>query len=132
MNNLYICDYGNNQVRMVALGTGIITRFAGITNTGSGSTSGNNGKATAANMDGPYGIWRDMNGIFYITEYQGSYIRKVDASNIISTIAGELVLEFYLCFGWFLSLACLFVCLLVSNTLFNVNNDYCFLHQVFC
>jgi sugar lactone lactonase YvrE len=46
--NLYIADWGNNRIRKVAAGTGIITTFAG---TGTAGYSGDGGLATATTLN---------------------------------------------------------------------------------
>ncbi len=85
-NNLYIVDNTNNKVRLVAFGTDIITLFAG---TGASSSTGDGGLAVSATIKSPYGVWRDpASGTVYISEFSGNYIRKVSASNIITTLAG--------------------------------------------
>src|SRR6185437_14059412 len=53
--NLYITDVGNNRVRMVNAGTGIITTVAGQTCV-SGCTINDGGPPTSANLQGPSGV----------------------------------------------------------------------------
>ncbi len=60
---MYIADYFNHRIRKVTVPTGIITIFAG---TGTGSYSGDNGPATAAGLNGPYGVSLDSAGNFFI------------------------------------------------------------------
>ena len=48
--NLFIADSGNNVIREVNLATGVITTVAG---NGTGGYSGDNGQATAAELDQP-------------------------------------------------------------------------------
>ena len=48
--NLYIADFGNNVIREVNLSTGVITTVAGD---GAAGYSGDNGPATAAELDDP-------------------------------------------------------------------------------
>ncbi|MES2513866.1 MAG: T9SS type A sorting domain-containing protein [Bacteroidota bacterium] len=63
----------------------IITTFAG---TGTAGFSGNGGVATAAKLNNPTGIAFDRYGNTYISDYSNHQIRKVDASGIITTVAG--------------------------------------------
>ena len=56
---MYIADQYNNRIRKVTVSTGIITTIAG---TGSGSYSGDNGAATAATLNGPFGVALDASG----------------------------------------------------------------------
>ena len=80
--NVYISDYYNNVVRKVT--GGIITTFAG---TGAGGHSGDGGPATAAQIRKPLSVAVDTIGNVYIGDSL-SFVRKVNASGIISTIAG--------------------------------------------
>ena len=82
--NLYICDNGNSRVRKVNT-SGIITTVAG---TGSASYGGDGGAATAAAIGTPDGIAIDVAGNIYISDRSNEYIRKINASGIISTYAG--------------------------------------------
>ena len=85
--NLYIADTRNNAVRMVAASTGIITTIAG---NGASGSAGDNGPATAANLNRPWGVTIDQAGSLYIADTENQLIRKVDAvSGIITTVAGN-------------------------------------------
>lgn len=84
--NLYIADQGNNEIREVAAGTGIITRVAG---TGSQGSSGDGGSATSAKLRSPYDVAVAPNGDLYIADQGNNEIRKVTASTgVISRYAG--------------------------------------------
>ena len=56
---MYIADTDNNRIRKVTVSTGIISTIAG---TGSASYSGDNGAATSATLDYPYGVAVDASG----------------------------------------------------------------------
>ena len=58
--NVYIADYANHRIRKVTVSTGIITTIAG---TGTGSYSGDNGQATSATLNLPWGVAVDSSGI---------------------------------------------------------------------
>ncbi len=73
-NNLYIADASNNRVRKVTVSTGVITTVVG---TGTASSSGDGGAATAAAIKGPYFCRFDSAGNLYITETNGYKVRKV-------------------------------------------------------
>ena len=83
--NLYIsCNPYGYKIRLVTKSTGIITTYAG---TGIQGTSGDNGPATSANLDGPYGVALDISGNLYIADR--SRIRLVAKNTaIITTCAG--------------------------------------------
>jgi hypothetical protein len=59
LGNVYITDAGNSRIRKVTISTGIITTIAG---TGTGSYSGDNGPATSATLNFPYGVAVDSAG----------------------------------------------------------------------
>ena len=83
--NLYIADYNNNRVRMVALATGVVTTVAG---NGDFKFNGDTGIATQIAFD-PLDIAVDSASNIYIADYTNSRIRKVSATDgTISTIAG--------------------------------------------
>ena len=83
--NVYIADFNNHVIRKVN-GAGIISTIAGNNIAG---YSGDGGAATAAQLNRPTAIVCDDQGNLYITDSENSVIRKVDASGIISTIAGN-------------------------------------------
>lgn len=82
---LYITDVADNRVRVVALAAGTIATFAG---TGAAEHSGDGGKAIAAGTFGARAVKVGADGTVYILERQGSSLRAVDPTGIISTIAG--------------------------------------------
>ena len=57
--NVYIADTNNQRIRKVTISTGIITTFAG---TGASSYSGDNGPATSATLNYPFGVAVDSAG----------------------------------------------------------------------
>lgn len=60
-----------------------------IVGTGTASSTGDGGLATAANTYENYGLDVDVNGNIYFTEYSTHRVRKIDGvTGIISTIAG--------------------------------------------
>ncbi len=91
--NLYILDGGNQRVRRIAAGTGVITTVAGSGPGGftPGSFSGDGGPATAAALNVTIsGIALDAAGNLFIADFFNNRIRKVSAgSGLISTVAGS-------------------------------------------
>ena len=59
IGNVYIADYYNHRIRKVTVSTGIITTIAG---TGTASYSGDNGAATSATLQYPWGVAVDASG----------------------------------------------------------------------
>ncbi len=103
---MYIADSWNQRIRKVTVSTGIITTIAG---TGTSSFSGDNGPATSATLNYPWGVAIDSAGNsltylysfscllqllyhlgnVYIGDQDNNRIRKVIVSTgIITTIAG--------------------------------------------
>jgi sugar lactone lactonase YvrE len=80
--NLYIADVYSSRIRKFFPG-GIITTVAG-----GGSSLGDNGPATQAQLNGPQGVAVDASGNLYIADTYDERIRRVGTNGIITTIAG--------------------------------------------
>ena len=89
--NLFIADTRENRIRMVNT-TGIITTVAG--NGAVPGSVGDGGPATSAQLYHTAGIAVDGSGNLYIAESNNQRIRKVNASGIITTIAGNGVVGY--------------------------------------
>ncbi len=83
--NLIFSDSGNNRIRKIDT-KGIITTIAG---NGTAGFAGDGGAATAAELNGPWGLAVDASGNLYICDQANNRIRKVDTSGIITTVAGN-------------------------------------------
>jgi Bacterial Ig-like domain (group 3)/NHL repeat len=83
--NVFIADAGNNRIRMVAAGTGIVSTVAG---NGIAGSSGNGGPATSAELNSPFGVAVDAAGNLYLSDEANSLLRMVTTSGTITTIAG--------------------------------------------
>ena len=79
-----IADAGNSVVRKVSA-AGVITRVAG---TGTAGNSGDDGPATAAQLNSPTGGAVTADGGFLITDTQNNVVRKVSAAGVITRVAG--------------------------------------------
>ena len=89
--NLYFAEIGNHVVRKVTP-AGIITTVAG---NGVQGFSGDNGAATAAELDSPAGIAVDAAGDIFIADSHNQRVREVAvATGVIATIAGTGVAGF--------------------------------------
>jgi hypothetical protein len=85
--NLYLSDAGNQRIRKVAAGSGIISTVAG---NGAFGFSGDNVAATATSLNSPAGVALDSAGNLYIADSNNNRIRKVDVgTGIITTVAGN-------------------------------------------
>ena len=83
--NLFIADRSNHSIRKVT-SAGIITTYAGTG--GTAGSSGDNGAATSAKLNSPYGVAIDSNGNLYIADTSNYIIRKVSVAGIITAYAG--------------------------------------------
>lgn len=84
--NVYFSDSYNFCVRKISP-SGIISTVVGIP--GSGGFSGDGGPATAAKVRYVWGLATDVAGNLYLCDAPSHRVRKVDASGIITTIAGS-------------------------------------------
>ena len=87
VGNMFFTDTFNHTIRRVDAASGLITTVAG---TGTGGYSGDGGKATAAQMNQPYGITLDRAGNIYVADRLNACIRKITArGGSIETFAGN-------------------------------------------
>jgi hypothetical protein len=84
--NLYIADQLNNVIREVSIANKQITTVAG---NGTRGYSGDNGAATSAKLNLPFGVAVDAAGNLYIADTNNQRIRMVNTSGIITTVAGN-------------------------------------------
>ena len=82
--NMYVSDTGNNVVRVVGK-DGKIATFAG---TGAPGYNGDGVAATAAELNGPWGLAAATDGSLYIADLSNNRVRQVSASGVIATVAG--------------------------------------------
>ena len=88
LGNIYVADYGDNHIRKIDT-FGIVTTIAG-----NGIAGHVDGAALNAEFNAPSGICIDKIGNFYVPDELGNYIRKIDTSGMVSTIAGNGVAGF--------------------------------------
>ena len=85
--NIYIADFGNNNIRKIDIVTGVISTIAG---NGVAGYSGDGGAATSAKLNGPTCVVVDSLGNIYIADDFNNRVRKVNfADGVITTIAGN-------------------------------------------
>ena len=80
--NVYVADTGNNRIREISGGT-IVT----VAGNGTAGFSGDNGRATNAQLNQPKGVAVDAAGNLYIADTGNNRIREV-VNGVIATIAG--------------------------------------------
>jgi hypothetical protein len=83
--NLYIADAANHCVRKVTP-SGMIITTAG---NGTGGYGGDNGPATAAQLNNPRGVAVDQSDNILVADAGNHRVRKVTADGIITTVAGN-------------------------------------------
>ena len=84
--NMIFSDTFNHVVRRVDVHTNVITTIAG---TGTRGFAGDGGPAKAAELNEPYGVVVDRAGNIFFADRLNRRVRKVDASGIITTLAGD-------------------------------------------
>ena len=84
--NVYIADGGNNVIRKVDITTNIISTFAGI---GTAGYNGDSISATSAMLNNPNDICFDKFGNLFVADQENNRVRKINASGIITTVAGN-------------------------------------------
>jgi sugar lactone lactonase YvrE len=85
-DDLYISDAGNERIRRVSGGSGVITTVAGD---GSSGFSGDGGPAIEARLSLPMGLAFDGRGNLYVTDSGNDRVRKIDLAGVITTVAGN-------------------------------------------
>ena len=89
--NLYIADSSNQRIRKVD-GNGTITTIAG---NGVAGFSGDGGPATSASLQFPLGMAMDTAGNLYVADGDNNRVRKISASGVITTVAGNGVGQYF-------------------------------------
>ena len=82
-DGLVMADSGNHLIRFVTL-RGVVTTLAGI----AGIPGSDDGPGTTATFRFPSGLAVDSNGDVYIADSKNNSIRKLDLSNVVTTLPG--------------------------------------------
>jgi uncharacterized protein (TIGR03437 family) len=82
--NLYIADSYNSVIRRID-SLGKITTFAG---TGNYADAGDNGPASSASFEFPYGLVFDGSGNLYVSDSDANRVRKINSGGTITAFAG--------------------------------------------
>jgi hypothetical protein len=81
--NVYVADYGNNQIREIAPGGTVSTPYGNV----NGSAGSGNGTGNSALFNGPNAIAVDGSNNIYIADTGNNLIRKI-SGGAVSTFAG--------------------------------------------
>ena len=84
LNNVYVADFGNNEIRKIASTGGVVTTFAGATKAGNTNATG-----TAASFNGPAGVAVDALGNVYVADFNNNLIREISPAGVVTTLAGS-------------------------------------------
>jgi sugar lactone lactonase YvrE len=82
---LYICDSNNNRVRRVTTDGAISTIAGGAQQV----SSGNEGRATSAQLNHPSAIALGADGSIYVAEEFGNRVRRITPDGVIHAFAGS-------------------------------------------
>ncbi|MGH9939104.1 MAG: hypothetical protein ACREAM_22925, partial [Blastocatellia bacterium] len=82
---VYFSDFGNHRVRKINVSAGVIASVIG----GGFGFGGDGGPATAAKLNAPRGVAIDAVGNLFVADSENRRVRKVSASGVINTIAGN-------------------------------------------
>lgn len=83
--NLYIADTGSHRIRRVTPAG----RIGTVAGTGLSGSGGDEGPATAAQLDAPSGIAVEDDGNIFIADTHNHRIRQITPDGVIHTIAGQ-------------------------------------------
>jgi sugar lactone lactonase YvrE len=84
MDNLYVADEGNSNIRKITP-EGVVTTLAG--GEGAGGTEDGTGKA--AKFAAPRGLAVDKEGTVYVADTDNHTVRKVTPAGVVTTIGGK-------------------------------------------
>jgi len=83
LGNVYVADYGNNQIRKITP-AGVVSTLAGATTSGSADGTG-----STASFNLPAGIAVGPNEKLYIADMFNNKIRVVSPTGVVTTLAGS-------------------------------------------
>jgi sugar lactone lactonase YvrE len=83
--NLYVADASDNMIRKISP-SGVVTTLAG----GGSNPLSPDGTGTAASFNNPTGVAVDAAGNVYVADADNNLIRKIDPSEVVTTLAGYI------------------------------------------
>jgi DNA-binding beta-propeller fold protein YncE len=81
--DIYVADFDNNTIRMIAPG-GVVTTFAGM----AGTAGSRDGTGQGARFWGPRGVATDSSGNVYVADRNNGTIRFITPGAVVTTLAG--------------------------------------------
>ncbi len=81
--NVYVADQTNHKIRKVSA-AGVVTTLAG-----NGTSGSSDGVGASASFQNPSGIAVDLSGNVYVADYDNHKIRKINATGVVTTLAGN-------------------------------------------
>ncbi len=82
--NIYVADSGNNTIRKITR-AGVVTTLAGL----AGLSGSSDGVGKTARFNHPSGLAVDTAENVYVADQYNNLIRKVSASSVVTTLAGN-------------------------------------------
>jgi hypothetical protein len=82
--NLYVADYGNNEIRQISIATGLVSTLAGSTSGGA-----QDGVGIDARFNTPMGIATDGVNLFVADTINNTIRKIVIATGVVTTLAGS-------------------------------------------
>lgn len=86
--NLLIADSANHRIRSLQLAGGVAGNISTVAGDGTASSTGDNGPASLATFDAPWGLTAGSAGI-YVTDVADGLVRLIDPGNVVRPIAGS-------------------------------------------
>lgn len=83
--NLYVADYGSNEIRKID-STNVVSLFAGSSTAAAGHADGT---GSAATFTAPFGIAIDSAGNLYVTDANNEEVRMLTPNALVTTLAGS-------------------------------------------
>jgi sugar lactone lactonase YvrE len=80
---VYFADIDNHKIKMLFPSSGMVTTFAGT-----GQAGLVDGPALSAKFNRPQSMCLDNAGNMYVAEFDGTVVRKISTTGVVSTLAG--------------------------------------------